>query len=255
MEGAMKTLEGKVAIVAGGARDIGRAVSQGLAARGAKVVVNYFSKPAESAATIRAIEEAGGTAIAVRGDMTSRADVESLVKESLRAYGKNIDILVNVAGGLVARKPLAEMDEVFLEGVMKLNVTSAFLTTKFVVPHMRAGSAIINFASQAGRDGGGPGACAYATAKGAVMTFTRAMAKELGPSNIRVNCVCPGMIRTTFHDTFTKDEVRAAVASATPLRREGEAREVADLVAYLASPESTFITGTSIDINGGLLFS
>ena len=251
----MKNLEGKVAIVSGGARDIGRAVSEGLAARGAKVIVNYFSKPAEGEATVAAIEAAGGTAMAVRGDMTSQADVENLVKDSRNAYGDNIDILVNVAGGLVARKPITEMDEAFFEGVMKLNVTSAFLTTKFVVPHMQAGSSIINFASQAGRDGGGPGACAYATAKGAVMTFTRAMAKELGPSNIRVNCLCPGMIRTTFHDNFTKDEVRASVASATPLRREGEAVEVADLVVYLASPESSFITGASIDINGGLLFS
>ena len=232
----MKNLDGKVAIVSGGARDIGKAVSVGLAARGAKVVVNYFNKAADGEATVAAIEKAGGTAMAVRGDMTSRADVENLVSETRKAYGKNIDILVNVAGGLVARKPLAEMDEAFFEGVMKLNVTSAFLTPKFVVPHMLAGSSIINFASQAGRDGGGPGACAYATSKGAVMTFTRAMAKELGPSNIRVNCLCPGMIRTTFHDTFTKDEVRANVASATPLRREGEASEVANLVAYLASP-------------------
>jgi len=251
----MKSLEGKVAIVSGGARDIGRAVSEGLAARGAKVVVNYFSKQEDGEATVAAIESAGGIARAVRGDMTNAADVENLVNEARKAYGDNIDILVNVAGGLVARKPLAEMDEAFFEGVMKLNVTSAFLTTKFVVPHMQAGSSIINFASQAGRDGGGPGACAYATSKGAVMTFTRAIAKELGPSNIRVNCLCPGMIRTTFHDTFTKDEVRANVASATPLRREGEASEVADLVAYLASAESGFITGTSIDINGGLLFS
>ncbi len=251
----MKNLEGKVAIVSGGARDIGRAVSESLAARGAKVVVNYFSKPADAETTVAAIKAAGGTAMAVRGDMTSPGDVENLVDESRNAYGDTIDILVNVAGGLVARKPLAEMDEAFFEGVMKLNVTSAFLTTKYAVPYMQAGSSIINFASQAGRDGGGPGASAYATAKGAVMTFTRAMAKELGPSNIRVNCLCPGMIRTTFHDTFTKDEVRANVASATPLRREGEASEVAELVAYLASPESSFITGASVDINGGLLFS
>jgi 3-oxoacyl-[acyl-carrier protein] reductase len=251
----MNSLEGKVAIVSGGARDIGRAVSEGLAARGAKVVVNYFNNQEDGQATVAAIEAAGGTAMAVRGNMTSQADVENLVKETRKAYGDNVDILVNVAGGLVARKPLAEMDEAFFEGVMKLNVTSAFLTTKFVVPHMQAGSSIINFASQAGRDGGGPGASAYATSKGAVMTFTRAMAKELGPSNIRVNCLCPGMIRTTFHDTFTKDEVRANVASATPLRREGEASEIADLVTYLASPGSSFITGASIDINGGLLFS
>ena len=251
----MTTFEGKVAIVSGGARDIGRAVSEGLAARGAKVVVNYFNKPEDGKSTVAAIEAAGGTAIAIRGDMTKQADVENLVAEARAAFGDSIDILVNVVGGMVARKPLAEMDQDFFEGVMRLNLTSAFLTTQAVVPLMGEGSSIINFSSLAGRDGGGPGASAYATSKGAVMTFTRAMAKELGPSNIRVNCVCPGMISTTFHDTFSKDEVRAKVAAATPLRREGAANEVADLVAYLASTESSFITGASVDINGGLYFS
>ena len=251
----MKTLEGKVAIVCGGARDIGRAVSEALAANGAKVVVNYFNKPEDGQTTVAAIKSAGGEAIAVGGDMTNPADVENLVAEARKAFGDSIDVLVNVVGGLVARKTLAEMDVDFFENLMRLNVTSAFLTCKAVVPHMDAGSAIVNFASQAGRDGGGPGASAYATSKGAVMTFTRAMAKELGPSNIRVNCVCPGMISTTFHDTFTKDEVRTNVAAGTPLRREGHAAEVADLVAYLASPDSSFVTGTSIDINGGLYFS
>ena len=120
---------------------------------------------------------------------------------------------------------------------------------------MREGSSIINFSSQAGRDGGGPGALANATSKGAVMTLTRGLAKELGPANIRVNCVCPGMISTGFHDPFTKDAVRANVAAATPLRREGRAQEVADLVAFLASPNSSFITGASLDINGGMYFS
>ena len=251
----MKTLDKKVAIVTGGARDIGRAVSEKLAANGAKVVVNYYNNADTGAATVEAIEAAGGTAIAVAGDMTNQADVENLVNKTRDAFGETIDILVNVVGGLVARKALAEMDEAFFEGVMKLNVTSTFLTTQQVVPYMEAGSSIINLASQAGRDGGGPGAAAYATSKGAVMTFTRAMAKELGPADIRVNCVCPGMISTTFHDTFTKDEVRSNVAAGTPLRREGQAAEVADLIAYLASGESSFITGASLDINGGLGFS
>jgi len=251
----MKTLDGKVAIVTGGARDIGRAISEKLAANGAKVVVNYCNNADAGAATVKAITAAGGTAVAVAGDMTKQADVENLIDEARKAFGDSIDILVNVVGGLVARKSLAEMDEAFFENVMKLNVTSTFLTTKQVVPHMGEGSSIINLASQAGRDGGGPGAAAYATSKSAVMTFTRAMAKEMGPSNIRVNCVCPGMISTTFHDTFTKDAVRTNVAAATPLRREGQAGEVADLVAYLASSGSSFITGASLDINGGLLFS
>ena len=249
------SMKNKVAIVAGGARDIGRAVSEALAAQGAKVVVNYFNNAEDGEATVKAITDAGGEAVAVKGDMTKQADVENLVAEAVKAFGGSIDVLVNVVGGLVARKPLAEMDEEFFDYVMRLNVTSAFLTTKQVVPHMREGSAIINFASLAGRDGGGPGASAYAASKGAVMTFTRAMAKELGPSGIRVNCVCPGMISTTFHDTFTKDEVRENVAAGTPLKREGNASEVADLVAYLASPASSFLTGTSVDINGGLAFS
>jgi len=249
------SLENKIAIVTGGSRDIGRAVSETIAAHGAKVVVNYFNNAAEGEATVAAIKEAGGEAIAVKGDMTKQADVDNLVAEARRAFGDTIDILVNVVGGLVARKPLDEMDEEFFEYVMRLNVTSTFLATKAVVPHMDDGGSIVNFSSLAGRDGGGPGAIAYATAKGAIMTFTRGMAKELGPSNIRVNCVCPGMIATTFHDTFTKDEVRKNVAGATPLKREGRAKEVADLVAYLASPKSSFVTGASVDINGGLFFS
>ncbi|MEL6948623.1 MAG: glucose 1-dehydrogenase [Pseudomonadota bacterium] len=251
----MTSLEGKLAIVTGGARDIGRAISESLAARGAKVVVNYFNTPSDGEATVAAIRDAGGEAIAVRGDMTKNDDVANLVTEAQKAFGSKIDILINVVGGLVARKTLADMDTDFFEGVMRLNLTSTFLTCKAVVPHMTTGAAIVNLASQAGRDGGGPGAIAYGTSKGAVMTFTRGLAKELGPSGIRVNSVCPGMISTTFHDRFTKDEVRSNVAAGTPLRREGQAAEVADLVTYLASGSASFLTGTNVDINGGLLFS
>jgi 3-oxoacyl-[acyl-carrier protein] reductase len=249
------SLENKVAIVAGGGRDIGRAVSALLGAKGAKVVVNYYNNEEEGAATAAAIKEAGGEAILVAGDMTKQEDVDNLVAKALEAYGDSIDILVNVVGGLVARKTLAEVDADWFEYVMRLNLTTTFMTTKAVVPHMKNGGAIVNFASQAGRDGGGPGAWAYATSKGAVQTLTRGLSKELGPSGIRVNCICPGMISTTFHDTFTKDEVRKNVAAATPLRREGRAAEVADLAVYLASPESSFMTGTSVDINGGMYFS
>lgn len=245
----------KVAVVTGGSRDIGKAISLKLAAAGAKVVVNYFNNEAQGNETVKEITDAGGTAIAVAGDMTKAGDVDKLVAATVDAFGKNIDILVNVVGGLVARKSLAEMDEAFFDKVMKLNVNSTFLTIKAVVPLMTNGGSIVNLSSLAGRDGGGPGATAYATSKGAIMTFTRGLAKELGPQGIRVNCVCPGMISTTFHDEFTKPEVRKNVAAGTPLRREGQATEVADLVAYLASSESSFLTGTSVDINGGLAFS
>jgi 3-oxoacyl-[acyl-carrier protein] reductase len=248
-------LKGKVAIVTGGSRDIGKAVSIKLAAEGAKVVINYLNNEAQAAETLAAVQQAGGDAIIVKADVTQDADVVALVAATQQAFGQSIHILVNVAGGLIARKQLAEMDSDFWDQVMALNVRSAFLVTKHVAPHMPADSAIINFSSQAGRDGGGPGAAAYASSKAAVATFTRAMAKELGPKGIRVNAVDPGMIATSFHDIFTKPEVRTNVANATPLRRQGKAEEVADLVVYLASAESSFITGANIDINGGTFFS
>ena len=161
---------------------------------------------------------------------------------------------MHVTGGLVARKTLAEMDVDHWEYVMALNATSFMRTAKAVVPHMKDGGSIVGFASQAGRDGGGPGATAYAASKGAVITFTRGLAKELGP-NIRVNSICPGMIDTDFHNTFTKPEVRSHVANITPLKREGSSEDVANLTAFLASDEAAFITGANIDINGGVLFS
>ncbi|WNJ20473.1 3-oxoacyl-ACP reductase family protein [Pontibacter sp. G13] len=249
-------LKGKVAIVTGGSRDIGRQVSLKLAALGANVVVNYLNNEEAADKTISLIEGMEGNAIKFKGDMTKQTDIDAMMAASKEAFGDHVDILVNVAGGLIARKKIDEMDEAFWDSVMDINLKSAFLVSKAVVERMNGdGGSIINFSSQAGRDGGGPGAMAYATSKGAVMTFTRALAKELGPRKIRVNALCPGMIDTTFHDTFTKDEVRTKVASATPLKREGQPDEVADLVAYLVSEEASFITGANIDINGGLFFS
>lgn len=251
----MTKLKGKTAIVTGGSRDIGKAVCEELAAAGANVVVNYRGDVAAGKAVVDAITAAGRNAIAVKADVTQPGDCERLVEETQAAFGEEIHILVNVAGGMVARKQLGEMDIDFFEHVMRLNAGSAFMMTKAVVPFMREGACIVNFASQAGRDGGGPGATAYATSKGAVMTFTRSMAKELGPKGIRVNALTAGMIATTFHDTFTKDEVRAAVAAGTPLRRQGNAAEVARTVRALASDDMSFVTGTNIDINGGTYFS
>ncbi len=247
-------MKGKVAIVTGGARDIGRQVSLKLAAAGAKVCINYFGNEEMAKETLQLINDAGGEAILVYGDMTKAADVKKVVKACTNAYGNVIHILVNVAGGLMGRKLLADLDEEFWDAVIDVNLKSVYLVTRETVNHMTEGGAIINFSSQAARDGGGFGAVAYSTAKGGVLTFTRGLAKELGPKGIRVNCVSPGMISTTFHDTFTKPEVRTNVAAATPLRREGKAEEVGDLVFYLASDSSSFITGASIEINGGTYF-
>ncbi len=248
-------LKGKTAVVTGGARDIGREVAIKLAKEGANVVVNYYLSQEDGDTTLKLIEEAGGKAIIVQGDMTKQADIDTLVSESKKAFGEEVHVLVNVAGGLIARKTIEEMDVDFFDTMIDVNFKSVFLVTKAFKPLMKSGASIVNFASQAGRDGGGPGAALYASAKGAVMTYTRGLAKEFGPQGIRVNALCPGMIATAFHDTFTKPEVRTNVANGTPLRREGKATEVADLVAYLASDESSFLTGNNIDINGGLAFS
>ena len=251
----MSNLKGKVAVVTGGGRDIGRAVCVKLAKEGAKVVVNYFDSDKDKDDTMNAIKAVGGEAISVYADVTKQEDIDNMVAKTKEAFGEKVDILVNVAGGLFARKTLNEIDEKFYDLVMDVNFKSTVFVTKAFRPLTGKGGSIVNFASQAGRDGGGPGAFLYASSKGAVSTFTRGLAKELGPEGIRVNALNPGMIATKFHDDFTKDQVRVNVANATPLRREGTAEEVADLVAYLASEEASFLSGNNVDINGGLAFS
>lgn len=245
-------LAGKTAIVTGGGRDIGSACAIKLAAEGANVAINYFASSAGAEATVKAITDAGGRAFALQGDLNSQADVDALVAKTVAEFG-SIDVLVNNTGGIIARKTIAEMSLEHWNAVMDLNVTSMFLMIKACLPHLKTGT-IVNLASQAGRDGGGGGSVAYATSKGAVMTMTRGLAKELGP-NVRVNALCPGMIDTDFHNIHTKPEVRKFVANASPVRREGVPEDVANLVLFLACEDSAFITGANVDINGGMLFS
>jgi len=247
-------LSGKVALVTGGGRDIGRAVSIALAGSGAAVAVNYNTSADKANEVIRDIEAKGGQAIAVKGDVTSEAQITAMLAAIGQRFGERIDILVNNAGGLLARKKLDEMDERFWDAVITLNLKSVFLVTKAVVPRMSEGGAIVNLSSLAARDGGGGGALAYSAAKGAVLTLTRGLSKELAPKKIRVNCVSPGMIDTTFHDTFTAPEVRKAVAGRTSIGREGTPDDVANSVLFLASDASAYITGESIEINGGIYF-
>lgn len=251
----MNRFKDKVAVVTGGARDIGKSISIKLAAEGAKVVVNYFNSDAGAVETVNEIKAAGGEAIAVKADVSKLADLQNLKAQTVEAFGGKLDILVNNAGGLFARKTLAEFDESFYNLVMDVNFKGTVFSMQTLVPLMGEGASVINLSSLAARDGGGGGSALYASSKGAVTTFTRAMSKELGPKGIRVNSLCPGLIGTKFHDDFTKDEIRKVVAGKTPLRREGTPDEVADLVLYLASDQSSFVTGTNFDINGGLAFS
>lgn len=247
-------MKNKVAIVTGGSRDIGKQVSLKLAAAGVKVCVNFFGNKQFAVDTVAEIINNGGEAMAVYADVTKSEDVKNMLAVCTAAYGDTIHILVNVAGGIMGRKDLPDIDEAFWDSVMDVNLKSVYLVTKAVVPYMKDGGAIVNFSSQAARDGGGFGALAYAAAKGGVLTLTRGLAKNLGPKGIRVNCVSPGLINTTFHDKFTKPEVRTNAAAANPLKREGDAAEVAELVVFLASDAASFINGDSIEINGGSYF-
>ncbi len=247
-------LKGKVALVTGGGRDIGKAIAWKLAESGVSVAVNYRSSKKEAEATVAAIVERGGRAVAIQADVARAAEVERLVAETARALGDPIHILVNNAGGLIARKKVVEMDEAFWDEVMAVNLKSVFLVAKAALPCMVDGGAIVNLSSLAARDGGGGGSIAYATSKGGVLTMTRGLAKELSPRRIRVNCVSPGLINTTFHDTFTPDAVRKNVAAKTAAGREGASADVANAVVFLASDASAYINGESVEINGGLYF-
>ena len=251
----MGKLEGKVAVVTGGARDIGRAVSVRLAEEGAKVCINYCHSEEAARETLELVRRSGGEAILVKADVTKASEVAALMKAASDAFGGKIDILVNNAGGIMGRKKIQEQDEAWYEALMDLNFKSCWLCTREVLKYMGRGGSIVNVSSQAARDGGGPGSSIYACGKAAMLCHTRAMAKELGPDGIRVNAVCPGMIDTYFHDTFTKPEGREALHRSAPLRREGEAAEVAGLVAFLAGEDAGYVTGNGVDINGGCLFS
>ena len=251
----MKNLIGKVALVTGASRDIGRAISISLANAGVKVLVNYYRDKSMGEETVSIIKNNGGDAIAVYADVTNSGDVSNMIKESQKVFGNEVHILVNNVGGLFARKKISEIDENFYNLLMDVNFKSVFLMTKAIKPIMPEGGSIVNISSQAARDGGGPGSSLYSASKGAVTSYTRALAKEFGPDGIRVNAITAGMTSTRFHDDFSSDEIRKKVAGATPLRREGKPEEIADLAIYLASDSSSYITGANIDINGGILNS
>lgn len=247
-------LKGKVAVITGGARDIGRAIALKFGTSGAHVLVNYHESHVQAEDVVKEIQAAGSKALAMRADVSRWNEVQFLISETKRVLGNGIDILVNNAGGLVQRSPVHEMEESLWDRVIDINLKSVYLMCKATIPSMRTGGAIVNVSSLAARTGGGAGAVHYAAAKGGVLTMTRGLAKELAPKGIRVNCVEPGVIASKFHDVFTKPEVRENFPSMIPLGREGEAREVAEVVAFLVTNPSSYITGEAIQVNGGSYF-
>ena len=243
----------RVALVTGGALGIGRAIAVRLAADGVAVAIGYHSYPADEA--VAEIVAQGGEAIAVSLDVTDRRGVDDAVADVVARLG-GLDILVNNAGGLLARVAIAEMSDDHWQRVLDLNHASAFYCTRAVAPHLGPGGRIVNVSSQAAENGGGPGATAYAAAKAGLIGFTRATAKELGGRGITVNAVAPGFIADTpFHATFSSPESRRAMIAQAAAARAGEPADVAAVVAFLASPEAGYVTGTVTDINGGSYFT
>jgi 3-oxoacyl-[acyl-carrier protein] reductase len=243
-----------VALVTGGGAGLGRACALTLGARGARVAVHYMKSREGAEEVVTALKAKGAEAASFRADLTKAAEVTAMV-EAVSAHFGSIDILVNNAGDLIARRPLLEMDEAFFQAVMDVNVTSAFLMCRAVGPAMvsRKHGAIINMSSLAAWNGGGPGAGAYATAKGAILSLTKALAKEMSPHGVRVNCVAPGLIgETAFHGRFTAPAAFENAAKGVLFGRAGTPEEVATVVAFLASSDSSFLTGETIEINGGM---
>jgi 3-oxoacyl-[acyl-carrier protein] reductase len=250
-------LAGKTAFVTGGNIGIGRAVSLSLARCGADVALTYFSHQAEGEATVKAIQEIGRKVFAFKLDVTNSEQVSEEVGKVAQALGGHIDILMNNAGHLVGRSPIVDMTDEHWFKTINVNLTSMFYCTRAVLPFMNTGwGRIVNMSSLAARNGGGPGAVAYATSKGAVIAFTRGLCKEVAEQGITVNAVAPGLIlETPFHDTFNTEEGIQGAVNSTPLKRGGIPDDVAGAVLYFVSELGSFITGEILEINGGLYFA
>ena len=247
-------LTGKTALITGASSGIGAATAELFAELGASVAFSYHQNEAGAGEVLKRVTENGTRGIACKADVRQTAEVEELVQKAEAAFGP-IDILVNNAGSLLKRAKVAEMTEELWDEVMHLNLRSAMTCSRLVAKSMvaRQTGCIINIVSIAGRNGGGPGASAYATAKGGLITFTKGLAKELAAHGIRVNGVSPGVIDTPFHEVFSTPEMIRNFVSGIPLGRLGTSFEVASVIAFLASSAASYISGETIEVNGGQL--
>jgi 3-oxoacyl-[acyl-carrier protein] reductase len=236
--------------VTGGASGIGAAIVRAHAARGDKVAFTYWSSEDEAKALVA---EFGDRVLAMRSDANDETQLAQSFAQAVARFGK-VDAMVANTGGLIERVKCADMSLDFWNKAISLNLTTVFLSCREALRHMqpRQSGNIVIMSSLAGHDGGGPGASHYGAAKGALLAYTRALAKEVGPLGIRVNALAPGLIATRFHDVFNTPQGRAAGVERTPLRREGQPEDVANAVIYLNSQAASFITGEVIEINGGM---
>jgi len=253
----MGKLTGKRVLITAGAQGIGAAISRHLLEAGCAVFIHYRSSAEAAEAIAREAAASGRRCETGGGDLTEPEECSKLVARAVSALG-GLDILVNNAGSLVARRTLLEADDDFWGEVMSLNLGSMRRVTRSAAPHLAAaakaggGAGIINMSSLAGRKGGHSGSLVYSTAKGAVLTFTRSLASELGPQGIRVNAIAPGLVLgTSFHTTHTTPESARQTIASLPLGRAGNADDIARAVVFLAGEYDGFITGATLDINGG----
>ncbi len=247
-------LTNKNVLITAGAQGIGESITRHFIDSGANVAIHYFSSADTANQLTEYATSKGQKAIAISGDLTKEADANAMVEKTIEAFG-GLDILINNAGSLVARRMLNEMEAEFWQKVMDINLTSMMFVTRAAAPYLakNENSSIVNLASLAGRKGGHPGSLVYSTSKGAILTFTRALSAELGPQGIRVNAVAPGLILgTSFHNTHTTKESAAETTASIPIQRAGNVDDVARAVLYLASEYDGFITGATLDINGGV---
>ncbi len=250
----MNKLKGKRALVTGASQGIGAAIAEGLIDAGADVCLHYFQSDETPRKLAEKAKAKGQRAVVLQADLRQEAEATGVVAGAVELLG-GLDVLVNNAGSLVGRRKLEEVDVAYWNELIAINLTTMMFVTRAAVPELvkSSASSIVNVASLAGRKGGHGGSLVYSSTKGAVLTWTRALAGELGAQGVRVNAVAPGLILgTRFHDTHTTKESADETVRGIPLGRGGTAEDVARAVVYLASEYDGFITGATLDINGGV---
>ncbi len=242
-----KKLEGKFALITGASRGIGAGIAKHLAAEGASVAITYAKDAKSAASVVKAIEEAGGTAIAIQADSVDAGAIKAAVAKTVEAFG-SLDILINNAGTAIP-KPFEDATIEELDHVLDLNVRSVFITTQAALKHLNNGGRIITIGSCVGERNMTPGLAAYSATKGAVKMFTQGLAREVGARGITVNNVQPGPIDTDLNPA--SGDWAVPQKALTALNRFGTVDEVAALVAFVASPEAAYITGANLTVDGG----
>jgi 3-oxoacyl-[acyl-carrier protein] reductase len=243
----MSTLNGKIALVTGGSRGIGAAIAKRLAAEGASVAITYAKDTNAAAAVVKAIEASGGKAVAIQADAADAEAVEGAVEKAVATFGQ-LDVLVNNAGTAIP-KPFEETKLEEIDRMFNINVRGTLVATQAALKHMKGGGRIIMIGSCVGERLMTPGLVAYSATKGAVKMFTQGLSREVGSRGITVNNVQPGPIDTDLNPA-AGDWATPQIAN-TALNRYGHVEEVAALVAFLAGPESSYITGANLTVDGG----